>query len=211
MLRQLGLALGLVLVAAQSAVAQVGATDDVVTYLNGLQSLSARFTQIRYGEQGELLEQSNGSCDIERPGRFRWQYAAPYEQLIVSDGSRIQIYDPDLEQVTVSAIPESGVASPAALLGRAADIRVHFDITDRGMVGELHWFGLVPREGGDPSFSAIELAWRGAQIARMRLTDNLGQLTEIEFEAVSLNQPLDSSRFDFSPPAGVDIIDAGTH
>ena len=66
------------------------------------------------------MQQSEGEFYLNRPGKFRWDYRAPYEQIIVSDGQRIWIYDVDLQQVTVQKQEAGLPTTPMAL--RAIDV-----------------------------------------------------------------------------------------
>ena len=70
-------------------------------YLKSTQSASASFTQKVLDKNGKLVQESHGSFVLQRPGKFRWTYAKPHPQVIVGDGERVWIHDPDLNQVTV--------------------------------------------------------------------------------------------------------------
>ena len=58
---------------------------------------------------------SSGEVALSAPRLFRWEYTQPYPQLIVADGERVWVFDPDLDQVTVR--PQRGGAEQSA--GRA--------------------------------------------------------------------------------------------
>ena len=70
-------------------------------FLEKTQTLEADFQQTLRTREGEVLQQTEGKFYLHRPGKFRWNHKTPYEQIIVSDGERIWIYDVDLAQVTV--------------------------------------------------------------------------------------------------------------
>lgn len=199
----------LLLAAALGTRAQTTATvDDLVAYLNGLDSFAAAFTQTRYDEDGAVLEVAEGSCRIQRPGRFRWTYAEPYPQEIVSDGVTLWIHDPDLEQVTRTTVDSAGQGSPAALLGRESDVAAHYVVTPREDADGRTWFHLQPRAASS-DFSAIELAFADGEVGAMRLTDNLGQVTVLEFRDIERNRALEAAQFDFVPPPGTDVVEGG--
>ncbi len=84
---------------ASSAVA--GARDDLNTFTKGLKGLDGQFTQRVFDAQGKLKETSSGQVALSAPRLFRWEYVKPYPQLIVADGKKVWIYDPDLAQVSV--------------------------------------------------------------------------------------------------------------
>lgn len=186
---------------------------ELVAYLNDLGSFSAQFEQIRRDEDGVEIERSNGDCQIKRPGRFRWNYVKPYPQLIVSDGRLLSIFDPDLEQVTLSEIGEFPHGSPAALLGEDIDVGDNFDVETIATPGArdatLTWFALRPKNAaGD--FNLIELGLGAGEVRAMRLADKLGQMTELHFSDITRNATLDDAQFEFTPPPGVDVVTAPT-
>ena len=105
-----------------------GATgaEELELFLDELHSYRADFHQTVMDAEGRMVEEARGELSFRRPGRFRWDYQHPYEQLIVADGERIWIYDPDLEQVTVR--PAADVRSPMALLDGTRTLRESFEI-----------------------------------------------------------------------------------
>ena len=180
----------------------------LISFLNTLETFSATFTQQRFDEEGALLERSSGECQIKRPGRFLWNYREPFPQTIVSDGTTLSIYDPDLEQVTMSAVGDVPASSPALLLGHETDVARHYVITELSDAGDGDtWFELRPRTSGT-DFTAIELAFADGEVRAMRLRDNLGQLTLLNFTLIKRNAAIDDSVFAFQPPAGIDVVRA---
>ena len=120
-----------------------------------------------------------------------------------TDGNKIWIYDPDLEQVTVRSQGDSLANTPAALLTESRgvdDIEKNFIITSKE-----NWVVLTPRkqEGG---FEKIELWLGGGRLKMVEVVDSLGQQTSIEFINLNYNKPLSSDLFIFTPPAGVDVV-----
>ena len=198
--------------AAGSARAAGGATAPLDEFLKGLVSLKARFEQVLLDEQGVERERSQGTFYLSRPGRFRWDYESPYRQSIVADGQRVYVYDKDLEQVTVKSLQKALGSTPALLLGGEVNIEERF-VVSRGAPAEgLVWLELGPkdpraaRESG--GYAQIRLGFAGSSLKRMDLRDNLNQTTRIEFKNAERNPKLDPSLFTFTPPEGVDVLDA---
>ena len=178
----------------------------VEAYLGSLKTLSAEFAQVVRNRDGDIIERASGTLSLSRPNRFRWDYREPYQQTIVADGSRLWLYDSDLEQVTVRTL-ESGLGStPAMLLSGDGDVRDAFEALAVERKGEWTWSRLRPKQG-DSDFEQVSLAFdaRGELVA-MELRDKLGQSTLIEFGAVRRNLPLGSELFRFEPPPGADVI-----
>ena len=110
-------------IAAHALVGSAHAADDAVArvsdYLAGVKTLSASFVQVVRDREGRITERATGDLSIARPGRFRWDYRQPYEQVIVADGRRLWLYDSDLQQVTVRSLEEGLGSTPAMLLSGA--------------------------------------------------------------------------------------------
>ena len=96
--------------------------------------------------------------EFSRPGKFRWEYAKPYEQTIVGDGTRLWIYDKDLNQVTVRKLDRALGASPAALLAGSNEIEKSYALKSRRRDGGLDWLEAVPR-AQDTAFERIRLGF----------------------------------------------------
>jgi len=204
--RALALALGLV---AASAVAAPDGKARLEQLLGQTRTVEAAFDQVLLGPEREIVKESHGRFALERPGRFRWDYAAPAAQTIVSDGKKLWIYDPELAQVTVKPLDEALARSPAALLGGAADLDGSFEVVDLGVDGALHWVELAPK-AADAEFERVRLGLGSRFVEVMELTDAFGQTTRITLRDAKLNGKLPAETFRFVPPAGVDIAGDGS-
>ena len=171
-----------------------------------LDSLRASFEQTVLDSDFTVDEVSRGTVTIKKPGRFRWDYTEPHEQLIVSDGERVWIYEEDLMQVTVREMDETLASSPAMLLTGRGDLEESFVLEDMGPAGELHWVQLTPRVQ-DSEFETIRVGLDADGVSVMELRDQLGQTTRIEFRTIERNPELDEEQFHFEPPDGVDVVE----
>ena len=97
---------------------------DLKTWLQGTRTLKADFAQTSAGGIGG--GKSQGTMAISRPGKFRWSINKPYSQLMVGDGSRIWLYDPELKQVIVRKSEKALGGTPAALLAGDNDAEQRF-------------------------------------------------------------------------------------
>jgi chaperone LolA len=182
----------------------IAATRRVENFLGELKSLRAEFRQTVTDAQGRVLERAEGTVALARPGRFRWDYRVP-EQVIVSDGVTIWLYDVLLEQVTVRPADEALAGTPAMLLAGGSDLSEEFEITDGGVQDELNWSRLTPRRS-DGDFREVRLGFAGSALRHMTFLDRLGQTTELDLLQVERNPSFDSSLFKFEPPPGVDVV-----
>src|SRR3954467_7663486 len=136
------------------ALASAASVDSLKTLLNQTTSARARFAQAVLDKNNKTLQQATGTMEFSRPGRFRWEYNKPYEQTIVGDGSRLWIYDKDLNQVTVRKLDRALGASPAALLAGSNEIEKGYTLKSVGTDGGLDWLEAVPKTQ-DTAFERI--------------------------------------------------------
>lgn len=191
---------------ASAAAAATSATQFLDHFYRDVQTFAARFQQVVLDEELNPIEESSGAMQIKRPGRFRWDYEPPNEQVIVGDGSRIWIYDLELEQITVRPMGRALGETPASLLAGGTDVRNEFELQDLGEMGSLVWLRMVPKksEGG---FEDMRIGFEDGQIRVLELVDGLGQTTRITLTEAAENPRLPDSQFQFQPPPGVDVID----
>ncbi|PKF71492.1 outer membrane lipoprotein carrier protein LolA [Pseudomonas fluvialis] len=181
------------------------ATARLSDLLGKAETLSGRFSQLTLDASGTHLQEATGQMELKRPGLFRWHTDAPLEQLLVSNGQQVWLYDPDLEQVTIQQLDQRLTHTPALLLsGDVSKIGENFTIEFKE-AGDVVDFILRPK-ARDTLFDTLRLSFRGGLINDMQLIDSVGQRTNILFMGVQLNQPLAAERFTFEIPAGVDVI-----
>jgi len=165
----------------------------------------ARFAQMVLDKNMKMLQQATGTMQFARPGKFRWEYDKPYEQTIVSDGTRVWLYDKDLNQVTVRKYDRALGSSPAALLAGSNEIEKSYRFTGLGTEGGLDWLEAVPR-AQDTAFEKIKLGFGKSGLEAMELRDQFGQVTVIKFSTIERNAKLAPEAFRFTPPKGADVI-----
>ncbi len=193
------------LLAIFSVTVQAAAIDRFKTFARTTQSARASFEQKVYGRDGKLVQESKGSFVFLRPGRFRWIYEKPVDQLIVGDGERVWIYDRDLNQVTVRRISKALGSTPAALLAGASDVDKAFEMTDAGERDGLEWLEAKPRDK-DAGFERIRMGFSATGVQAMELVDNFGQTTRLRFSGLARNPKVDAAEFRFEPPKGADVL-----
>src|SRR5690606_32031985 len=115
-------------------------------FLNKLESFRANFTQTLSNEQGVALETSSGIMYMQNPGKFRWEYKEPYEQLIITDSKTLWLYDADLAQVTIRDIEDSINTTPAAIISGQENIDKYYVMVDMGNIEGYDWIELTPKD-----------------------------------------------------------------
>lgn len=188
-----------------SSQAFAGGVDALKSFISETRTAKAGFTQAVTDQNGKLRQKSEGTLAFSRPGKFRWVYQKPYEQLIVGDGSKLWIYDADLEQVTVRKLGDALGSSPAALLAGSNDIEKHYTLKDAGNAGGLDWLEAKPKDK-DSTFEAVRMGFSGNTLASMELKDTFGQTTILRFSKLEKNPVVSAGEFKFTPPKGADVI-----
>lgn len=179
--------------------------DALHKFIAATASARGEFAQKVYDGKHRLTQEASGTLAFERPGRFRWTYVKPYPQLIVGDGSRVWIYDQDLNQVTVKKLDRALGSTPAALLAGDNEIERAFKLRDQGEKEGLEWVEAQPREK-ESNFESIRMGFDAKGLRVMELTDAFGQTTVLKFSDLQRNPKLNADLFDFVPPKGADVI-----
>ena len=189
-----------------SSGAHAGAVEKLKTFIASTRSAQADFTQDVLDQNGKRIQSASGIMQFQRPGKFRWTYLKPYEQIIVGDGEKFWLYDVDLNQVTVRKLDAALGNSPAALLSGSNDIERDFTLTESGSADGLEWLQAVPK-GSESSFEKIRMAFdASSSLASMELSDMYGHKTVLLFSAMQRNPKISEQKFQFTPPAGADVL-----
>jgi len=192
--------------AALATPARADADALLQAFVDRTRTLQGQFVQTVNDRNGRLTQESKGEFALSRPGRFRWAYSAPYSQLIVGDGKKVWIHDPDLDQVTVRKFDTAMGATPAALLAGSNEIGKHFSLRDAGPRDGLAWLEATPKEA-EGTFSKVRMGFTAdGELRQMELQDNFGQSTRLRFNALRMNPMLGNDLFRFKPPKGADVI-----
>ncbi len=185
--------------------AHAAGTQRLTQFFDKTTSLRAQFEQVVTDNRGQKVQEVSGTMQILRPGKFRWDYRQPYQQEIVGDGTRIWLYDPELNQVTVRNMSQAIGSSPAALLAGSKEVEQNFTLQDLKSSDGLEWVTATPKEA-DSGFDRVRLGFGKLGLERMELLDSYGNLTAIRFSSVETNPGLGQQIFMFKPPAGADIV-----
>lgn len=197
---------GVLLLMGVALSAHAGAVDRLKSFIASTHSAQAEFTQTVRDKNGRILQTASGAMQFVRPGKFRWEYRTPYAQLIIGDGARFWLYDPDLSQVTVRALDAALGSSPAALLAGSNEIERGFALEEAGARDGLDWLYARPR-GSESTFSAIRMGFNAqSELLAMELNDAFGNTTVLRFTHLRRNPQLAPSLFRFTPPPGADVL-----
>ncbi|MDO8413203.1 MAG: outer membrane lipoprotein chaperone LolA, partial [Gallionellaceae bacterium] len=186
-------------------VAHAAATDKLKSFIAATHSAQASFTQQVLDKSGKALQSASGTMQFVRPGKFRWVYQKPYEQLIVGDGTKFWLHDVELNQVTVKQLDAALGSSPAALLSGSNEIERGFELKDIDNEDGLEWLQARPKSQ-DTSFEKILMAFNAqSDLVIMELYDSFGHKTVLRFSHLQRNPQLSAQLFKFVPPKGADV------
>ena len=192
-------------VALAPAAVEAGGIDELHAFLDGAKNGRATFTQTVVARSGRAPQLSSGTFAFARPGKFRWSYEKPYEQLVVGDGARVWVYDRDLNQVIVRELDAALGATPAALLA-GGDLEKDFVLTALPDRDGLAWVEAKPRADGG-TLQSVRVGFRGKDLAAIEIRDAFGQTSLLQFSKMVTNQPPVAANFRFTIPPGADVIE----
>ncbi|MCK0164066.1 outer membrane lipoprotein chaperone LolA [Marinobacter sp. S6332] len=200
------LALALVFSSSAAAAGKNGATAELASLLGSYETYQADFIQIVVNENGSKVQETRGSLKAKRPGLFYWETSAPLSQFIVSNGDSVEVYDPDLEQVTVHNLDDRVQTTPALLLsGEVDNLEDTYRVSGREVSDDIREFTLEPKSE-DSLFVSLRLTFFKKELQEMRMQDSLSQLSVLSFDHIRLNETVEKSAFALEYPEGVDVI-----
>lgn len=178
------------------AVADQKAVESLNQLLEKSHSITAQFRQITLNASGNRTQKSEGQVVVTRPNQFRWEVTGPYPQLVISDGAKVWVYDPDLEQVTEQKLNTQVSTTPALLLsGDVKKLADNFDVVKLGKNTDKDVsFKLTPK-AQDSVFETLRLSFNNGLLANMKLIDSLGAKTTIDFSDISINKKISANTF----------------
>lgn len=202
MFRTALLACVLLLLPAVAMGAEGAPREALERYFEEVDTVEGRFTQVVRDEDGQVLEESQGTLAIQRPDRFDWFYREPFEQRIVSDGKHLWIHDPGLQQVTVQPLEETlGTGAALLLSGRLDTLEEQFRMDMDG-----DWLVLTPRDEGW-NLSRARLRMGDGVPEEIVIRDGLGQETRLTLHDLQTGVEFKADRFGFEPDADTDVIE----
>ena len=163
--------------------------------------------------QAPRTKQSSGSFAFMRPQHFRLDYQKPFAQSIVADGKTLWIYDAELKQATARAQGQALGSTPMAVIAMASDVSAlqkEFQLLAQPEQDGLQWVQATPvsKDAGMQSMRlGLRVSGTGVQLARLEMADAMGQRSVLVFDRIETNPAgLGASGFQFSPPAGVEVL-----
>jgi outer membrane lipoprotein carrier protein len=188
-----------------SNVALADGVSSLRDFFNNTSTMRAQFSQVVNDKQGRKVQEVDGTMQLQRPNKFRWDYKKPYEQQIVSDGKQVFLFDTELQQVTIRELSKTLGSSPAALLAGGEAVEKSFILKNATRKDGLTWVLALPKDK-ESGFERVLLGFKAGKLRKMELYDSFNHITHITFNEVERNPVLQDSTFLFTPPKGVDVV-----
>lgn len=181
------------------------ARSELERFVADLDGFQADFTQTVKSQDGRVQDQTHGKVWLQSPDKLRWVYSGEFPETIVADGSNLWIYDESLQQVTVKPQSEQAADSPLMILADVSSLDQQFQVTE---LGDFEGMLLLELKSLDDeaAFERILLGLDSNGIRMMAMEDAFGQRTEVYFENMLKNSPMDPQLFKFTPPEGADLV-----
>ncbi|MEY3296584.1 MAG: hypothetical protein RLZZ451_2632 [Pseudomonadota bacterium] len=181
------------------------AVERLRAFVRDTRSGQAQFTQTVTSPDGQRRRTSSGEFAFARPDRFRFVYRKPFEQTLVSDGRKVWLHDPDLNQVSSRALGQALASTPAALLAGGA-LEPAFSLSAEPAAEGLDWVRATP-QARDGAFQWMRVGFRGNELAVIEVQDGFGQRTRLAFTRFEANVAVPPERFRFVVPPGADLVE----
>lgn len=188
-----------------SQAAMADGVSSLRDFFNNTNTMRAQFSQVVNDKQGRKEQEVEGTMQLQRPNKFRWDYKKPYEQQIVSDGKDVFLYDTELQQVTVRQLSKTLGSSPAAMLAGGENVEKSFTLKNATRKDGLAWVLALPKNK-ESGFERVLLGFKADKLRKMEIYDSFNHITHITFEEVERNPKLEDATFLFTPPKGVDVV-----
>tara|TARA_B100001029_G_scaffold165431_1_gene157071 strand:+ start:683 stop:1309 length:627 start_codon:yes stop_codon:yes gene_type:complete len=185
--------------------AQNNAINELGSLLQNLDTLSAKITQLIVEPDGGILEESQILLHVKRPDGFYWETISPFPELLVTNGRKLWNYQPDLEQVVVEDWDSSRSDLAAQLLYGRTDGLVddYYIVVVNSELAQN--FELKPKSA-DSLYEVITIKFIKGSLDLIYIQSTNGERTVWEFRDSSINLPLEDGLFEFTPPAGIEVV-----
>jgi len=173
--------------------------------LRNTKSVKANFTQTVISKSRDRASHAQGVLYIKRPKYFRWDYKNPYKQNIIADGTRVWVYEPDIEQVSTMMQKAALKGTPAVALLGGEKLDKQFKVKELKRRHGLDWVQLTPKDK-DVQFTRILLALDKKGLKLMEMVDQKGVTSRFHFTQIVHGAKLSRDLFKFTPPEGYDLF-----
>ena len=179
---------------------------NINNYLNEIQSIQASFQQTIFSSENDVIDYSEGSFLLKKPGKIIWKFTAPSIKKIVVYNQKITTYDADLNQVLIVPFSDRYQSSLANILLKNDSLMSYYQISSETANENVYSVVLV-QKGSNDLFTRMKITVVEMLLTKIKLWDTSGQSIDIRFDNIILNASLSDASFKFSIPKGADVFD----
>lgn len=196
-----------------TAVTAEAVAQQVQAFYDQTKAVETEFFQTYYHRLYDKYDKSSGKVAFQKPGKMRWDYAAPNGKVIVSNGTKLMVYEPgesaaEPGQVFERPISESELPQALAFLTGTGKLATDFnfrllDAAQQGFKGG-YVLELLPKQKS-PNFERILFyvdasKERAGLVHRVLIVDESGNRNRIDFKAPKFNRTIEARTFEWQPP-----------
>ena len=185
------------------------ALDAIQNHYEKILTFEANFIQESYIRMMNQTQSVEGKVKIKKPGKMRWVYGAPEEQVLISDENTLWLYIPEEEQAT--KVPVESIYSsntPALFLAGQGKLTEAFKVESVNQEKKKIIVTLVPKTAQQGLARLVLFAdKKNYQITGSTVYDKLGNKTTIRFNQIRVNKKISEEQFQLNTPPNVEILD----
>ena len=171
--------------------------------LASFRQFSAHFEQEVLDAQGKPLQKGSGEMVLQRPDHFRWEAKQPDDNLILSDGKAVWLYDPFVEQVTVMSLSKAVINTPFLLISSTDD-----KIWNNYLIDQDGSAFTITSKKKDQRIESLRMVFDSQnRISRMEVNEAQGQRSEFTLSSFNTKPVIKSDTFNIKAPEGVTVDD----
>ena len=179
---------------------------NINNYLNEIQSIQASFKQTIFSSENDVIDYSEGSFLLKKPGKIIWNFTAPNIKKIVVYNQKITTYDANLNQVLIVPFSDRYQSSLANILLKNDSLMSYYQISSETTNENVYSVVLV-QKGSNDLFTRMKITVVEMLLTKIKLWGISGQSIDIRFDNIILNASLSDASFKFSIPKGADVFD----
>ena len=209
----------LVLVALLFAAAPAARAQELDQVVAGLEAtyakitdLRAEFSQVAHNKSLGQDIPAEGTVYLKKGGKMRWDYKSPSPQQIISDGTWLWVYTPELNQVNKGNAPKALAGPAGSFLAGLGRVRDEFTVRFLNPAAKVDASGryvldLTPK-APTPLLTRLVLTIdpKDYIVRQAVIYDQLQNTVTMTFSKITTNAALADSLFVFAPPAGAAVV-----
>ena len=177
-----------------------------------MNDLRAEFSQVARNRSLGQDVKAEGTVYLKKGGKMRWEYRSPSPQQIVSDGTYLWVYTPELNQVNKGDAPKALAGPAGSFLQGLGKVREEFAVRFLNPANKTDGAGrpvldLTPKK---PTALLTRLVLtldpKDYVVRQAVLYDQLQNTVTMSFTRVAVNPGLGDTLFAFTPPQGTAVV-----